>query len=114
MNIFVAPGDVFNEVRASVLSTANWLVPALIFIAISWAGAAIILSHDSIRHQMSEIATKAVEQQIQKMHMPRDQAEQVRQTAEKWGTIGPVIGLCTSPVMLGLVSPFWWGLILWR
>ena len=39
LNVFATPGDVFQEVKAAPETAANWLVPALILIAVSWAAA---------------------------------------------------------------------------
>jgi hypothetical protein len=113
LNIFASPSEAFDAVKASAPSTANWLAPALLLILISWVGAAVVLSQDSIRRQMSEVASQAIEKQIQKMHLPPDKAEQARQQGEKWAGLSTTIGAYTGPIAVALVSPFWWGLILW-
>ena len=88
MNVIAAPGDVFEEVKTSPPSTANWLAPALIFILVSWLGAALIFSQDSIKQQLSDITNKAIDKQIEKGKIPKERIEATRQVAEKFGGFG--------------------------
>ncbi len=113
MNVFATPGDVFQEVKTAGASTANWLVPALILIALSWAAAWLIFSQESINHQLSEITDRAIQQQVERTHMSEQQAEQARAMGEKWAGISSKIGAGLAPVVTGFVTPFLWGLILW-
>src|ERR1035441_2060376 len=55
LNVFATPGDVFQEVRTASVSTANWLAPAGILLLVSWAAGGLIVSQDTIKHQLSEI-----------------------------------------------------------
>lgn len=112
-NIFATPGDVFQEVKTGSASTANWLVPALILIVVSWVAAAVIFSQDSIKHQLSEITDQAIQKQVERTHMSEQQAEQARAMGEKWAAISSKIGAAVAPVFGGLVTPFFWGLIVW-
>ena len=113
LNVFATPGDVFEEVKASPFSVANWLAPALMFILVSWVGAGLILSQDSIKQQLSDLTAKAIEKQIEAKKMPPERAEAARQVGEKYGSIGAKISMVTGPVLAAFISPFWWGLILW-
>ncbi len=109
LNVFAIPGEVFEEVKASTPSAANWLTPALLFIAIGWMGAWLISSQPAIKQQLTEITDKAMDAQIEKMHMSKEQAEQAR----RFGGISTGITPYVSPVFVAFVSPFWWGLIFW-
>ncbi len=112
-NIFATPGEVFQQIKGSPVSTANWLVPGLILLAVSWLGAWLIFSQDSIQQQLREITDQAIEKQIAKSHMSEQQAEQARTMGTKFGNIGMKISVAVAPVFAALVTPFWWGLILW-
>ncbi len=112
-NVYAAPGDVFDRTTNSAASTANWLVPALLLIAISWVGIWLVFSQDSIQQQLREITDQAIEKQIQKSHMSQQQAEQARAVGAKFGSIGTKVSAVVAPVFAGLATPFWWGLILW-
>jgi hypothetical protein len=113
MNVFAAPGDVFQEVKTANVSTANWLVPALILILVSWVSAWLIFSQDSVKHQLSEITDQAIQKQIEKSQMSEQQAEQARAMGEKWAGISAKVGAVLVPVFGGFVTPFFWGLIVW-
>ncbi len=45
--------------------------------------------------------------------MSEQQAEQARAMGEKWAGISAKIGAALTPVFVGFLSPFFWGLILW-
>jgi hypothetical protein len=112
-NVFATPGDVFDEVKTARDSVANWLAPALILIVVSWAGALLIFSQDSIKHQFGEIVDQAIQKQVQSSHLTEQQAEQGRAAGEKWAGIIAKIGAGVLPLLTGLLSPFLWGLIIW-
>jgi hypothetical protein len=112
-NVFAAPGEVFDEVKASPPGVGNWLGPALVVILISWLGAWLIFSQDSIQQQLRDITDQAIEQQIAKAKMPPEQAEQARQVGAKYGSIGTKVSMAAGPVFYAFITPFWWGLIFW-
>ncbi len=113
LNVFATPGDVFQEVKTASVSTANWLVPALILIAVSWVATWLIFSQSSIKHQLSEITDQAIQKQVEKAHLSEQQAEQARAMGEKWAGISSRVAAGLVPVFGGFVTPFFWGLILW-
>ena len=113
LNVFATPTDVFQNVKTAPASTANWLVPALILIAVSWAASWVIFSQDSIKHQLSEITEQAIQKQVERTHMSEQQAEQARAMGEKWAGISSKISAALIPVLAGFVTPFVWGLFLW-
>lgn len=113
LNVLAAPGEVFEQIKQSAESTANWVTPALILMLVSWVGAWLVFSQGSIQQQLREITDQAVEKQIQKGKLSEQQADQARAAAEKFGSIGSKIGAYVAPVFAGFAIPFWWGLILW-
>jgi hypothetical protein len=113
VNVLAAPGEVFDQVKQAKVSAANWVVPALLLIAISWLGTWLVFSQDSINQQLREITDNAIEKQVQKNHMSEQQAEQARAVGAKFGAIGTKISAAVAPVFIGFITPFWWGLILW-
>jgi len=113
LNVFATPGDVFQDVKTTRTSTANWLVPAVIFILISWVGAWLALSQDPIKHQLSEMTDQAIQKQAEKTHMSEQQADQLREAAAKWGIIGRAVSAGLVPVIVAFATPFLWGLFLW-
>lgn len=112
-NVFAAPSEVFEEVKTSPPSAANWLVPALLIILVGWVGSWLVFSQPVIKQQLSDITSKAIEKQIEKGKIPKEQAEAARQAGEKWGSIGTKISMVAAPLFGAFVTPFWSGLILW-
>jgi hypothetical protein len=113
MNVFATPGDVFQAVKETPDKSANWLVPALILVVVSWVAAWVIFSQDSIKHQLSEITDQAIQKQIQAARLSEHQAEQAQAMGEKWAGLSSKIGAALVPVFTGFVVPFLWGLLVW-
>ena len=109
MNIFAAPGEVFDDIKNSPANVSNWFVPMLLLLVISWTGTGIILSQEAFRHQISELADKSVEKQIEKFHMTEQQAEMQRKGAQ----IGWKINAVAGPAIVACVTPFCWGFFIW-
>lgn len=112
-NVFATPGEVFDQIKGAKVSAANWVLPAVLLIALSWLGAWVAFSQESIKQQVREITDQAIEKQVQKSHMSEQQAEQARAVGAKFGSIGTMASAIAVPVFAGFVTPFWWGLILW-
>jgi hypothetical protein len=108
-NVFAAPGEVFDAVRTMRSSAANWLVPALMLLLLSWISVAVILSQDSLKHQLDDLISAPLEKQAAAQHMSEQQTDQMRSMAK---TISQ-IGMVAAPPVAAFVMPFWWGLILW-
>jgi VIT1/CCC1 family predicted Fe2+/Mn2+ transporter len=113
LNVFATPGDVFEEVKGAPEATANWLVPALILIVVSWAAAALIFSQPAIKQQLSDLTEQAIQRQIDSAHLSEQQADQARAMGEKWAGISAQIGAALFPVLVGFILPFLWGLFVW-
>jgi hypothetical protein len=109
LNVFAVPGDVFDEVKATAPSTANWLVPALLLVIVSWVGAWLIFSQPSVQQQMSELTDQAIQKQVERGKMPKEAADQARQIGQIMAKVTPFV----APVFVAFITPFGWGLILW-
>ena len=64
MNVFAAPGDVFEELRTSTPATANWLVPLLLACLVGVSYAFAVFSQESILQSMRETQEKAMQKQV--------------------------------------------------
>jgi hypothetical protein len=113
MNVFAAPGDVFSEVKTAAPAHANWILPAILLTLVGWISAALIFSQPAIRQQVSELADKAFDQQVEKGKMSSDQADKVKPAAEKMAVTAGVISATVGAPVVAFALPFWWGLILW-
>jgi hypothetical protein len=113
LNVFAAPADVFDQLKTAAPSTANWLAPALLLIAVSWLGTWLIFSQETFKRQISEYSEKAVEKQIALAHMSPAQADQARAMGEKMAAISSTVGPIAGALYIAFAMPFLWGLILW-
>jgi Yip1-like protein len=114
MNVFATPGDVFEEVKNSAPSTANWLVPAILFAIIGAISAIIIFSQPAIVQQIHEQQTKALDDQVKAGKMTQAQADQAMEVVDKiFGpkTLKIIVG--AGAVIAGFARVFWWALVLW-
>lgn len=114
MNVFAIPGDVFEEVKASLPSTANWLVPVLITCLVSSISAVIVLSQPAILQKIHEQQTQAFERQVKAGKLTQQQADQQMAVVEKFTgpTMMKVFGI-TGSVFYGFLRLFWWAAVLW-
>jgi hypothetical protein len=112
-NVFAVPTEVFDAVKAATSSAANWLVPALLLILVSWLGAWLIFSQPAIKNQLNEITDKAIDKQVEKGKLSPKQAEAAKETAAKYAGIGSKVSAAAGPIFYAFITPFWWGLILW-
>ena len=114
MNVFAAPGEVFEEVKTSAPSTGNWLVPVLILIVAGMISSLVIFSQPDIVQQIHEQQQKAFDKQISAGKMTQAQADQATAMAEKFSgpTMLTIFG-CVGSVTTGFASLFWTAFVLW-
>ena len=112
-NVIAAPGEVFDEVRTSPPSAANWLAPTLTLLLVSWIGAWAIFSQDSIKAQLKDITAKALEKQVEKGKISQQQAEKAQPTAEKMAVTFGIVGAVTIPLFVAFGTAFVGGLVVW-
>lgn len=105
LNVIAAPGEVFDSIKTTPVSHANWLTPAILLMIISIVGDVIIFSQDSINHQFSEM----IDKQMEKAGARGPQAEAGRSI----GILVAKISMVAGPVIGAFIVPFWSGLILW-
>jgi hypothetical protein len=114
LNVFAAPGDVFEEVKYSPPTAANWLAPTLILAFVGTVSAFVIFSQPAIVQQIHEQQQKAFDQQVGAGKMTQAQADQAMAMADKFfgssalkafGAVGAVFG--------SFIRLFWWAFILW-
>jgi len=114
MNVFAVPGDVFEDVKNTRRTAANWLVPALIGSVVGALMAIVMFSQPSIRQQLREKQEQAMEQQIKDGKLTRQQADQAIAVIEKFTgpTMMAIFG-SAGAVVTSFIRLFWWGLVLW-
>lgn len=112
-NVFAAPGEVFDEVKATPTTVVNWIVPALIAGLVGVVATFLMFSQPTIQRQMREQQERAMEQQVKAGKMTQQQADQAMEAIQKFS--GPMMKIFGSiaAVVVSFVRLFWWGLVLW-
>lgn len=113
MNVFAAPGEVFDSVARSPFSIANWLVPALIAGVLGLVSVQVVFSNPALVDEIRQMQEQGFQQAIADGRITAEQAEQARQMMGDIGmTLGRVFG-SIGAIVAGIVAPLWWGLIGW-
>jgi hypothetical protein len=76
LNIFADPGEVFEGVRSSRASLANWLVPAALLSIASILLALAMFSQPAIVQQVREQQARAIEDQVSAGKLSQADADQ--------------------------------------
>lgn len=86
MNVFAAPGEVFEEVKSSPPSTANWFVPVLLSCVVGVTYVMVVFSQPAIQQQLRDQQEKKLSQRVEKGKMTAEQADQARKGIEAMGS----------------------------
>ncbi|MGA2802510.1 MAG: YIP1 family protein [Verrucomicrobiota bacterium] len=114
LNIFAAPGDVFDEIKTTPPCVGSWLVPVLLSAVIGTLSVIIMFSQPAIIQQIHEQQAKVFDDQVNAGKMTRAQADQAEAAAEKFS--GPTlmkISGSVGVVVISFVRVFWWAFVLW-
>lgn len=109
LNVFAIPGDVFSEVKISRAKAVNWLVPASLFLCVSWVAAWLVFSQDQVKEQIRQYTEQTIQKQVDQGRMSDTEAERAR----RYAVSGAQLVAYTGPALVAFAAPFWWGLILW-
>jgi hypothetical protein len=114
LNVFASPGEVFDEVKNSRPSTANWLVPALIYVGVGVISAFVIFSQPAIIQQIHDQQEKIMDQQVQAGKLTQAQADQALAVIDKFtGPSMMIVFGCVGALVGSGIHILWWAFILW-
>ena len=112
VNMFTTPGEVFDQLKVSRPSVANWLVPVLLSAFIGVLYSVVVFSQEAIVYQIQQQQEQAMEKKLS--HLSKEQRDQAIQTAQKFS--GPTF-LKISGSGAAVVGSFFWlfalALVLW-
>jgi hypothetical protein len=113
-NVFVAPGEVFEELKTSPPRAANWLVPVLLACLVGVVYCVTIFSTESLAQQMHEMRVKALQQKIDAGKMPREQGQQAIEALDRFmtPTLMSILGSFSAAV-ISFAALFVSALIVW-
>ena len=105
MNVFISPGEVFDEVKTSPYQTGNWLAPTIIAIVTSIVFAMVVFSQPKVLQRMREPAESKVQQMVDQGKITRQQADQQLEVMEKFmtPTVFKVSGIIGSVVFTAIL-----------
>jgi hypothetical protein len=114
LNVFAAPGDVFDEIKTAPPCVSNWLVPVLLAAVVGVISVCIIFAQPGVRQTIHEQHVKALDKQVQQGTMTQAQEDQALQVMEKFTgpTMLAILG-SFGVVVSSFISIFWWALLLW-
>ena len=114
INVFAAPGDVFEEVKTGKPMVANWLVPLLLACLTGVIYSFVVFSQDNILHSMREAQEQQLQKQVDAGKMTRQQADQALEMRQRFGgpTIMKVFG-SIGAVVVNVVMLFLGALVIW-
>jgi hypothetical protein len=113
-NAIVAPGEVFEYVKASPPETTNWVVPLILSMVLGALYVLVIFSQPAVIQHAKEARQKAFEQRVAQGKMTQQQADQAQASTEKLltptliktaATIGSFIA---SPIVFFLTVTIVW------
>jgi len=93
LNVFAAPGDVFDELKTTQSCVANWLVPVCLGCLMGIIYALVVFSQDNIIHSMQEMQEQSIRSRFQKQveagKMSQEQVDQAVEMARRFS--GPTM-----------------------
>jgi hypothetical protein len=114
MNVYIAPSEVFDEVKASPPNIANWLVPLVIVIITGIIYTMIVFGQPGVVQGVKDMYAQTFQKQVAAGKMPQAQADAILDKIEPWITptacrvFGLLMIFITQPVMLAFVSLIFW------
>ncbi len=113
-NIFVAPGEVFAEVKESPATPVNWVAPMIISMIAGIVYVMVVFSQPAIIQSMKEAREKQLQKQVAAGKMTQAQADTATEATEKFMTpmVVKAFGIIGSIFATG-VGLFFSGLIAW-
>ncbi len=114
MNVFAAPGDVFEELKGKLPKVSNWLVPALLFVLVGIVSAVVMFSRPTIQQQIREQQAKKMDELVKAGKMSQADADRALEMTEKF--TGPTM-MAAFGIFFAAIGAFlrllWWALLLW-
>jgi len=109
LNVFATPGEVFEEVRNSLTSTGNWLVPALLSAVVGVVTVILLFSQPVFVQHTREQWASGYEGMVKAGKISQTEADKAVGMIEKFA---PPLG-CVAAVAVGFCRVLWWAFVLW-
>lgn len=113
-NVFLAPGEVFAEIKGRAVVPANWIAPTVIAMIVGIIYVMVVFSQPAVIQGIKDAQEKAMQQQVAKGKMTQQQADAAMETAQKFTT--PTIMKSLGIIGVIFASAIWLfflALVLW-
>jgi hypothetical protein len=112
INIFAAPGELYENVRQTGKTTSNWLIPLIILIVLSIVLTQVMLTNPSLADQLGTTIRKGMEKSVAEGKMTQEQMDRAYEFARPgsvWFTMFSIGGsiVWTLAKLFGLGLVFW-------
>ena len=111
LNVFATPGEVFETIKLSRPSAANWLVPALVMALIGVVSAVIVYSNPVIIQQMHEQQAGMYDRMVDSGKMSRAQADALIEKLPGPTMTKVMVGF--GAVFMSFIGIFGWAFAYW-
>jgi hypothetical protein len=104
INIFVAPGEVFDDIKAGTPKPANWLTPLVVSMLIGIVASFIMFSQPSLLQRLREERDKAIQKAVDSGSMTQQVADKQTELLDKiyTPTVMKVLGTLQA-ILAGLL-----------
>lgn len=83
-NVFVSPGEVFDQVKMGKPSTANWLLPLVLSCILMVVFTMVAFSQPTVLQQFKDQQAKQFQKMVDQKKMTQQQADQVAESTGKF------------------------------
>lgn len=113
LNVLPAPGEVFQEIKERPVNNWNWVVPAVIWAVIGGACVLLLFSQRWAMAEMEKMQEKALDQQVERGKMKREDADRAIEMTKKLMPIFVKVGGTVVTAVYAFALPFFWGFVIW-
>lgn len=119
-NIFASPAELFDNVRDTVSTPSNWVIPVVLLIIVAFGLSQVIMHNpvlnEQLKVQIRESGEKRLQEQVQQGKITAEQAEQTREQMEAYTDPGKpffvimqaVSMIVLMPLVLFAISALYW------
>lgn len=111
-DVFATPSEVFQSLKNTAPSPILWVVPFIATILISIVTVTILFTNETLKSEMKDIQSKAIQKMVDDGKLTEEQAEKAETQAESMGGMMIAIGIISGIIFL---AAFYFGgaLFLW-
>jgi len=113
MNVYAAPGEVFEAIKPTPPAASNWLVPILLACLVGVVNVWVMFSQPAVQQQLREQQTKQFEQMVDDGKMTREQVEGIQEKLGDTQFLIAKIAGSFGAVFFSVIWLFFISLLLW-